>query len=216
MTLFEIFKIINKVAVSEPNVNTVVNTGNIFDLNTENWQVKYGAFCAQQEKHVQNGDFITYNFTLFYVDRLTDDKSNKLDVQSNAITTLMNVINGLKMIDLIDIDINVDYTTFTERFTASCAGAFCSLSVTSTSDICYDEFINRINFRIGDFNYDYSYAYFIKDYGFGEFNNDNYSDSYNLSYREEDLGDFSKAFAKDDREFPELFFEDTAHYPEFD
>lgn len=162
MTLYEIFKIINNVAVAQPNVNTIVNTGNVYDLNTENYQIKYASFCAQQGEHTQNGDFMTYSFNLFYVDRLTDERRNKLEVQSNAITTLNNIINGLTQIELIDVNSEITYQVFTERFTAECAGAYCTLRVTTDTPYCYDEFINRIGYMIGDFNYDFSEDFFIK------------------------------------------------------
>lgn len=162
MTLFENFCIINQIAVAEPNVNTIVNTGNVFDLNTDNTQVKYAAFCVQQGEHKQEGDFITYNFNLFYVDRLTDDSRNKLEIQSVAISTLQNIIRGLINIDLIDVGTDVTYQTFTERFAAECAGAYCSLSVTSATPICYQEYVYRIGTLLGDFNYDFSNDFFVK------------------------------------------------------
>lgn len=162
MTLFEIFYLINKVAIANPNINTIVNTGNVYDLNTENYQIKYAGFCVQQGEHTQNGDFITYSFNLFYVDRLTDERRNKLEVQSNAITTLQNIINGLMQIELIDVNSEITYQVFTERFTGLCAGAYCTLRVTTDTPYCYDEFINRIGFYIGDFNYDFSEDFFIK------------------------------------------------------
>lgn len=195
MTLFEVFNVINKVAVQQPNINTIVNTGNIFDLNTENWQIKYGAFCVQQEEHIQDGDFITYSFNLFFVDRLTDDRRNKLMIQSNAITTLMNIVNGLRDIEILDTDANITYQVFTERFAAECAGAYCRINITSDIPYCYDEFINRVNMIIGDFNYDFSNDYFIKTFGSGEFSKDDYNDSYNKQYNVEPRGEFSNSFA---------------------
>ena len=40
MTLFETIRTINEVAAQEPNINTLVLSGNIFDLNTNNTTVK--------------------------------------------------------------------------------------------------------------------------------------------------------------------------------
>lgn len=162
MTLFETFKIINQVAVTEPNIHTIVNTGNVFDLNNDNAQVKYSAFCVQQQEHQQIGDYVTYRFNLFYVDRLTDDKRNKLEVQSTAISTLQNIIRGLIDIELIDVGEEVTYQTFTERFSAECAGAYCSLSVTSATPICYEEYLYNIEDLFGEFSYDYSDDFFVR------------------------------------------------------
>ena len=162
MTLLETFCIINRVALAEPNVNTTVNTGNIFDLNTDNTQVKYGAFCIQQQEHIQEGDYIRYNFNLFYVDRLLENRKNKLEVQSTGISTLQNIINGLKDIDLIDVDTTISYQTFTERFAAECAGAYCSMSIISQTPLCYEDYLDRINYLYGDFNFDFSADFFVK------------------------------------------------------
>lgn len=159
MKLLEVFNTINAMAAEQPNINTIVTSGNVFDLNTDNTQVRYGAFCCQQEPHTQNGDFIDFNFTLFVVDRLTEDKKNKVEVQSTAIFTLQNIIRGLQNLDVIDTsDANITYTTFTERFAAECAGAYCNISISSTVDVCYDEIIGIL----GDFSADFSNDFLVR------------------------------------------------------
>lgn len=163
MTLFETFCLINRVAAAQPNINTIVNTGDVFSLNTNNTTVKYASFCAQQGEHRrEDNGFITYNFNLFYVDRLTDDSRNKLEIQSVAISTLQNIINGLVDIELIDVGTEVTFQTFTERFAAEAAGAYCNLSITTVTPICYQEYVYRIGTLLGDFNYDFSNDFFVK------------------------------------------------------
>lgn len=138
MTLLETIELINNIAKEQPNINTIVETGNVFDLNADNYTAKYSAFCCEQREHVQNGDFITYNFRLYVVDRLTDDKNNKIEVQSTAINILSNIVRGLYDMELIDTEQNISYSVFTERFEAECAGAYCNVSVISAIDVCYD------------------------------------------------------------------------------
>lgn len=169
MTLLEAINHINIIAGQQPNINTIVTSGNVYDLNTENYTVKYSAFCATQQPHTQTGNFITYNFTLFYVDRLTDDKRNKNEVQSNAISVLQAIVNKLQDLDMVHVGNNrgvsninisdsIQYTTFTERFTAECAGAYCNVGITSTADICYDD----IKQLLGEFSYDFSDAFLVR------------------------------------------------------
>lgn len=160
MTLKETINTVNAVAAKQPNINTIVVSGNVFDLNQDNVTVKYSAFCLQQTNHTQTGDFIDYHFNMFYVDRLTTDRKNKIEVQSNAITNLQNIIRGLQQLDVIDTyDEEITYTTFTERFGAECAGAYCNLTISSTIDICYDELFEFL----GEFSSDFSDAFLIRN-----------------------------------------------------
>lgn len=158
MTLFETIQLINKAAISQPNINSVVKTGNVYDLNKDNFKQRYAAFCCQQNQHTQNGDYITYNFTLFYVDRLTADKGNKIEIQSTGIITLGNLIRVLEDIELINPnDTIVTYQPFTERFEAECAGVYCTIGITVPVDVCADEFQNRLQIQVNDNNEEFLY-----------------------------------------------------------
>lgn len=67
-----------------------------------------------------------YNFNIFYVDRLLEDKSNQLDIQSAAIDSLREVVMNVSN-DFIECK-SATFTTFNERFNDSCAGAYVSVS----------------------------------------------------------------------------------------
>lgn len=131
MTLQETIKLLEYVAVNQPNVNGLVETGDIFDLNKDEYQQKYSAFCVTQNTHQIGIDFTTYSFTLFYVDRLTLDKHNKLEIQSTAVQFFQNFIKTIQeKAPLLDIE-NGEVTTFTEKFSAECAGAYMRCNVTT-------------------------------------------------------------------------------------
>lgn len=160
MTLLETINAINAVAGSQPNINTIVRSGNVFDLNTDNCTVRYSAFCLQQEPHVQEGNFIDYRFTLFYVDRLMGDRRNKLEIHSTGIRVLQNIIRGLQELDAVDTsDEQITYTTFTERFASECAGVYCSVRVSSTVEVCYDELVEGL---MGEFSDAFSPDFLIR------------------------------------------------------
>ena len=137
MTLLETINLLNWVARNQPNVNGIVETGDIYDLNKECYTNLYSAFCVQQNTHSINEDFTTFSFTLFYVDRLTLDKSNKLEIQSTACEFFQNLIKTI-MQKFENLNwTNGEVTTFTERFSAECAGAFMTCSITTKNQsIC--------------------------------------------------------------------------------
>ena len=142
MTLLETINYLNEVAQSQPNVNGIVETGDIFDLNKDEFQQKYAAFCVTQNTHSVGEEFTTFNFTLFYVDRLTLDKSNKIEIQSTAVEFFANLIRTIKQNDGFNWT-NGDVTTFTEKFSAECAGAYMSCSITTpNTSLCAMETIN--------------------------------------------------------------------------
>ena len=163
MTLFEIINTINTIALYQPNINTIIKTGDVFDLNKDNFTKKYSAFCCTQNQHTEEGDYITYNFTLFYIDRLTDDYRNKTEIQSVGITTLHNIIQMLKDIEVLDSNTTITYQPFTERFEAECAGVYCTVGITTPIDVCADYYQERIVEILGDFNFDYTETdFFVK------------------------------------------------------
>lgn len=131
MTLLEIVNLYNSVAARQPNINCICLTGDVFDLNADNATQRFGAFCIQQGTHHRDGDFMIFNLDLFYVDRLTNDRTNRLYVQSTAINVLNNIISTV--LDLNSGTLGIDgisnINVFTQRFEAECAGAYAEVSV---------------------------------------------------------------------------------------
>lgn len=139
MNLLDTIKTIEEVASAQPSVKQIVG-GDIYELNTIP-DAKYGVFCWQQEQHSGNvqEDEMRFSFVFFYVDRLLDDKSNKIEIQSVGISTLSNILKTLfsKGFDVGAFTIN----TFNERFVDDCTGAFVRVSIgTSVESVCEDLF----------------------------------------------------------------------------
>lgn len=127
----ETINLLNWVAKNQPNVNGIVESGDIYDLNKDEYQQKYSAFCVTQNTHNVGEEFTTFSFTLFYVDRLTLDKSNKIEIQSTAVEFFGNLIKTImQKFEWLDWT-NGDVTTFTEKFSAECAGAYMTCNVTT-------------------------------------------------------------------------------------
>lgn len=159
MTLFETIRAINNVAASEPNINTLVLSGNVFDLNTNNITVRYSTFCCEQMTHQRTEDeFLIFNYRLYYIDRMTEDSKNRIEIQSTGIQTLESILHKIRDIDIFGITSDYTYTPFTNRFEAWCAGVYCEVGIQVPEDYCYDD-IREI---LGDFNIDFNYDFWVK------------------------------------------------------
>lgn len=140
MNLKETIDKLNSIAISQPNVNDYIKSGNIYDLS-ENRNSNFSVFCVTQGTHsydFENG-YNTFNFILYYVDRLTSDGNNKIEIQSTAIETLKNIIRTYSKETDVDIA-TADFEVFTESFAQLCAGAYTTISVIVDDNNCLDEF----------------------------------------------------------------------------
>lgn len=133
MTLKELIDTIIKVAKKQPNIG-YVNEGDIFELNSLP-NIDYSVIYITQTNHSVNADTIEYNINLFYVDRLMNDKSNRLEVQSHGINVLTNIINVLSNYYDVDVELPLSFTTFVQRFVDECAGVFANIKITTESEM---------------------------------------------------------------------------------
>lgn len=150
MTLKQVIKAFEIIASHQPSVNMIVRN-DIFRLNATN-DARYGVFGWTQGVHSAGVDSntINYQFTFFYIDRLTDDKSNQIEVQSVGIETLDNIIKDMDSRGLF-VDEAYTMQTFNQRFLDECAGVFCNvtISVPGTS-LCSEEFGDFLEADFGD------------------------------------------------------------------
>lgn len=134
MTLLQLIKTIKRVSLSIPNVNSVVDE--FLDLNDVT--AKYSSVILQQRNHQRNNDFMVFSFYLGYSDRLTEDKSNEIEVQSTGIQVINNIVSKLE--DLGFDTTMGSYNVFTERFLAEAAGCYVELSINIPVGECEDDF----------------------------------------------------------------------------
>lgn len=130
MTLKELIEDILLLAQDTDNIN-YANEGNIFELNSLP-NIDYSVFYITQNQHTQYENTTRYSFTFFYVDRLINEEEslNKLQIQSDGIQILSNIIN--KINETLDVEISypINFQPFTEKFSDSCAGVYCTLIIT--------------------------------------------------------------------------------------
>ena len=152
MTLVELIKTMEVIASHQPSIKMVVEN-DIFRLNTKA-DARYGVFAFVQGQHSTSIDsnVITYAFTLFYVDRLKNDRSNQIEIQSVGIQTLDNIIRQLDDLGIYS-ESSYSFQVFNQRFLDECAGVFCNvtISVPATS-LCSESFGD---FLETDFNDDF-------------------------------------------------------------
>lgn len=133
MTLKDIIRNIERIAKAQPPIKTIV-PNDVFKLS-QNASARYGVFSYTQLSHRGgvNDMWKTYNFRLFYVDRLTNDESNITDIQSEGVEILDNIIRQLADVDGIEVG-SYTFTPFTQRFADLCAGVYVEVSVMALRD----------------------------------------------------------------------------------
>lgn len=140
------------IASHEPSVNMIVQN-DVFRLNACK-DARYGVFAWTQGTHSTGIDdnMIRYQFTLFYVDRLTDDKTNQIEIQSVGIETIDNILKEMDQRGLF-ADGTYSFQTFNQRFLDECAGVFCNVTISvPAASLCSESFAD---FLEADFNDDF-------------------------------------------------------------
>ena len=151
MTLLETIRTMEVIASRQPSIKMIVEN-DIFRLNAKA-DARYGVFAFLQGEHSTAIDTneITYAFTLFYVDRLKNDRSNQIEIQSVGIQTLDNILRTMDEAGIYAYNA-YSFQVFNQRFVDDCAGVMCrvSLSVPLGSP-CSDQFADFSD----DFNEDF-------------------------------------------------------------
>lgn len=140
------------VASQQPSINMIVEN-DVFRLNGKP-DARYGVFAWTQGNHTTSlsSGLIRFNFTLFYIDRLTANQGNQVDVQSAGIDTIDNI---LRILDEMGISAgDYTFTTFNQRFMDECAGVFANVTFeVPGGSLCKETF--------ADFNDDFNEDFLI-------------------------------------------------------
>jgi len=141
MTLYQIIKGLEEIAKRHPNIRTAAD-GSIYTIMNANPSVKYGTFIVTQNQHRQTEMFDIYGLTLFYVDRLVDNREdNRLQIQSIGKQVLGNIIQTFCETYDVDFPLVVRYTPFSEKFKDECAGMYVQIELEIIKDnVCSEEF----------------------------------------------------------------------------
>ena len=133
MTLFELINKLKNIAISKPNIN-FVGDGDVYTLNSLP-NIDYSVFFITQNDHLIDSDTITYSLNLFYIDRISDSEDNTLNIQSDGMLQLMNVINTLVFTEDVDVDGEISFVPFIQRFADNCCGIYCNVRFTVENNL---------------------------------------------------------------------------------
>ena len=125
MTLYEIINKLKDIAISKPNIN-YAGDGDVYTLNSLP-DINYSVFFITQNDHSIYQDTITYSLNLFYIDRISDSEDNTLNIQSDGMLQLTNIINTLVFSEDVDVDGDINFVPFIQRFADQCAGVYCNV-----------------------------------------------------------------------------------------
>ena len=133
---------VKAIAEQQPAINQIVDN-NVYRLNDLK-DAEYSVFAWQQRQHREETDFWIYSFQFFYIDRLTQDGGNELEVQSIGLDILSNII--LTIIEAGEGDIELydypSYQPFTQRFKDETAGVYATVTFrVSKCTICPEEYL---------------------------------------------------------------------------
>ena len=98
-------QILNKLeaySLSLPYVKSV-NLGDVYEFLNGSPDVKYAAVNIDINQSTRNDNLTSYNVYLYYIDRLTEDKSNWKEIKTTAEQVLNSIVNYAAQVgDVID------------------------------------------------------------------------------------------------------------------
>ena len=134
MILSNLNDLLIKTAMSNYLVNDAY-AGDVYDINSK--ENKYGCFVATPRTATRtDGGTITYNYVLYFIDRLTEDEKNLDFVQSDAVSVLKGLLSFLEDEGYIQVDGLFQFTLFRHQFDDWCAGAYVEVNLIVSDDEC--------------------------------------------------------------------------------
>lgn len=141
MTLKKLLNIIGEMAISQKCCHYSACGTSIAQLNPIPIDSYPVLFTAPTGNHRVQENTTTYEITLYWIDRLLEDNTNDIDIFSNSIEQLKNIIIGIRdLVEVVDVDFNYIIRNFTntEAMDDRLAGAYCTIQITVINEtLCY-------------------------------------------------------------------------------
>lgn len=141
MNLIQILKKIQAYSLSLPYVKAT-HLGDIYEYLNGEPDIKYASVNIDINQSVRNGNLISYSVYLYYVDRLTEDKSNWMEIKTTAEQVLNSIINYASTFGDIDDGWVINY--FEQQFADNTAGGWVQFNLEVPNvmgDCLIDEYI---------------------------------------------------------------------------
>lgn len=141
MTLKKLLNIIGEMAISQKCCHYSACGTSIAQLNPIPIDSYPVLFTSPTGNHRVQENTTTYEITLYWIDRLLEDNTNDIDIFSNSIEQLKNIIIGIRdLVEVVDVDFNYIIRNFTntEAMDDRVAGAYATIQITVINDtLCY-------------------------------------------------------------------------------
>ena len=148
MNLAQVVKYIQNIAIEHPLVKSFYEGDATVFLNSK--EIKYGAFILTQHAYnnvTKEQGIKKYTFDCIYADRLTEDGSNRLVVQTDGINVIHEVFNYIKgNSETSNVPLPITFSTFEQKFADSLAGSMATITLevedeTGDCDFYYEDIL---------------------------------------------------------------------------
>ena len=132
MTLVDLVKKLKAIQEAHPMIRTF-GEGDIYDYVDNGGEIEYPVFWTVVRHSVYNGTTMRYDLVLLFADLLTEDKSNRLQIQSDQMLVSLDVLGKLKLDDDYTFNTapNASVEFFQERFDDFTAGVSIAIQITA-------------------------------------------------------------------------------------
>ena len=113
-------------------VNSCEEGDNVYKVN--HMDIVYPLVFITPQPHILNTPLAQYNFVIYYIDRLLDDKSNRVDIHNSAIKAINDIIFEVDELEVTESLKPINITVFSEKFADECAGGFIEISIETEND----------------------------------------------------------------------------------
>ena len=136
--LYKIINTFKHISLEHPLVHRFAE-GDVYANLNEDKEKKYPVINLDIDNITVGANFQTVTGNLFYIDRLLDDESNRVEVQSAGMRTLQSIIN--KIVEEMPWNwTSQTYNPFTEKFADLCAGVYVTFTMeVPAEEICADD-----------------------------------------------------------------------------
>jgi hypothetical protein len=132
MTLVDLIKKIQDIQEAHPMIRTF-GEGDIYDYVDNGGEIQYPVLWTVVKPSLYNGTTLRYRLVLLFADLLTEDKSNRLQIQSDQMMVALDVLSKLKLDQSYSFNTAPQATMdlFQERFDDFTAGVSIEIEITS-------------------------------------------------------------------------------------
>ena len=132
MTLVDLVKKLKAIQEAHPMIRTF-GEGDIYDYVDNGGEIEYPVFWTVVRPSVYNGTTMRYDLVLLFEDLHTEDKSNRLQIQSDQMLVSLDVLGKLKLDNAYTFNTapNASVEFFQERFDDFTAGVSIAIQITA-------------------------------------------------------------------------------------